>query len=89
MLSTQRDLRATAKGLRRSPDRFGTVIAHDVKPVFVSLDTGLDIVHGALAIIAATVTKVRGARRVPHWRKCAIDTKRISILHQILEMPVI
>jgi hypothetical protein len=89
VLSTQCNLRATAKGLGRSPDRFGAIIAHDVKPVFVSLDTGLDIVHGAFAVIAATVTEVRGARRVPHWRKCAIDTKRISILHQILEMRVI
>jgi len=88
VLSSQHDLRAAAEGLRRSPHRLGAVKAHDVEPVFESLHTGLDMVHCALAVVATTVTKVRSARRVPHWRKCAIDTKRISILLHELEAQV-
>ena len=85
VLSTRRDLLPTAKGLGRSPHGLRAVKAHNVESVFEGLDTGLDIVHGALAIVAATVTEVWGARSVPHRRPCTIDTKRISILLQELK----
>ena len=83
------DLRATADGLRRSPHRLGAVKPQDVQPIFESLDTGLDIVDGAFAVVAATVTEVRGACGIPHRRPCSVDTNRISVLHQGLETRMI
>jgi hypothetical protein len=82
-------LRATTDGLRGSPHRLGAVKAQNIQPIFEGLDTGLDIIYGAFAVVAATVTEVWGACCVPYRRPCSVDTNRISILHQGLETRMI
>lgn len=71
---------ATAECLGRGPHRLGAVKAQNVEPVFEGLDTGPDIIQGALAVIATTVTEVQSTHCVPHRRKCGVDTNKISII---------
>jgi hypothetical protein len=81
VLATQDDLRATTESLGCGPHGLGAVIAQDVESIFEGLDTGLNIPHPPLAVVATTVTKVRGTLCMPYRRPCRIDTNRVSILH--------
>jgi hypothetical protein len=84
VFATQSDLRrATTESLGCGPHRLRAVKAQDVESVFEGLDTGLYIPHLPLAVVATTVTEVRGTLCVPHRRPCRIDTNRVSILHGV------